>query len=41
MKTSQSEFIVDGGEQANGLPTSKSTLGTTTNGKHDTIAEEK
>ena len=40
MKTSQSEYIVDGGEQTNGIPSSKSTLGTT-NGKHDTIAEEK
>ena len=41
MKTSQSEFIVDGNEQSNGIPTSKSTLGTTANGKHDTISEEK
>ena len=46
MKSSQSEFIVDGNSVAsNGIPSSKSTLGTTTttNGvsKHDTITEEK
>jgi hypothetical protein len=47
LKTSQSEFNVDGSSQpSNGIPSSKSTLGTTitsTNGvsKHDPIAEEK
>ena len=46
LKSSQSEFIVDGNSvNSNGIPSSKSTLGTTTNtngtSKHDTIAEEK
>jgi hypothetical protein len=47
LKASQSEFNVDGSPvSTNGIPTSKSTLGTTTNGnnglsKHDTITEEK
>lgn len=46
LKTSQSEFHVDGNSASpNGIPSSKSTLGTTgsSNGisKHDSIAEEK
>jgi hypothetical protein len=45
MKSSKSEYVVDGSEQSGNLPTSRSTLGTTnaTNGfsKPDTIHEDK
>lgn len=45
MKSSKSEYVVDGTEQSGNMPTSRSTLGTSnvSNGfsKPDTILEDK